>query len=588
MERPSLTGARWAVPEVGSGRIDALCGATGLSRPAAAVLALRWDGSGEREAARWLEPSVELLHDPYSMLHMESAVDRLQSAIRRREKIRVVTDYDVDGTTSSLVLQAALRSLDPSVEVSYHIPTRFDEGYGFSVRAATDAARDGIGLIVTADIGVRDHAAVAAAREAGVDVLICDHHLPTGAQVPEGATVLCPPQDGDSYPNRALAACGVSLKLAQALLQSHPKRDAIVRSMLKLAAIGTVADMVSLGTLENRSIVSLGLAELNEGQHSPGLRELLRVCGLTRGNLDETSLGFRIGPRINAAGRVADAALVIQLLGTRDEAAAIQLAERLDELNTARRDLQRRIVAEALARLPDPPPPFVVLAGEETAGWHRGVVGIAASRIKDHVNRPVAVISIQGEFAVGSVRTIPAIHAVRALESVSDLLVKFGGHPAAAGFTVRTSEIERMAERLSDYVSKTVPSSEFVPVRRADVVVTAEQLTDRLHLELTKLGPFGSGNPAPALIIPNVRPFGIQVKGAESTILKFQIAREGHRAVDVLWWDGGGLAGSVQQQGPVDLLGALSENVWQGERKLQLEIRDARPAESVPLKAVAS
>lgn len=579
MERPSLTGARWAVPEVGEVRIDSLCRTTGLSRPAAAVLALRWDGIGDQDAGAWLDPSLDLLHDPFSMKNMEAAVDRLKSAIRNRQKIRVVTDYDVDGTTSSLVLQAALRSLDPGVNMSYHIPTRFDEGYGFSVRAAQQAAQDKIDLLVTADIGVRDHMAVAEALQNNVDVLICDHHLPAGASVPEGATVLCPPQNGDSYPNRALAACGVSLKLAQALLQGHPKRDAIIRSMLKLSAIGTVADMVSLGTLENRAIVALGLNELNGSQHSPGLRELLRVSGLTRGNIDETSLGFRIGPRINAAGRVADAALVIELLGTRNDAEAARLAEHLDALNTARRNLQKRVVNEAIAQIPDPPPPFVLLSGEEEAGWHRGVVGIAASRIKDLVHRPVAVVSIQGEFAVGSVRAIPAVHAVRALESVSDLLVKFGGHPAAAGFTVRTTDLPALADRLSSYVAKTVPASEFVLLRRADVVVTANQLTERLHNELVKLGPFGSGNPSPALIVPEVRPEYLQPSRNHPSMIKFQIPREGNKPVEAIWWDGAPLAESLQR-GPIDLLGSLSENEWKGEKKLQLELRDARPSES--------
>lgn len=578
VERASLTGARWALSEVGAARIDALCRATGLSRAAAAVLALRWDGDGSTAARRWLDPTIDLLHDPFTMLHMESAVDRLKSAISRKERIRVVTDYDVDGTTSSLVLQAALRSLDPSVDVSYHIPNRFDEGYGFSVRAAREAISDRVGLIVTADIGVRDHAAVAAAREGGVDVLICDHHLPSGAKVPEDATVLCPPQDGDSYPNRALAACGVSLKLAQALLAHHPKRDAIIRSMLKLSAIGTVADMVSLGTIENRSIVALGLAELNAGRHSPGLRELLRVSGLNQGDIDETSLGFRVGPRINAAGRVADAALVIELLGARSDEEAARLADHLDQLNTKRRALQDRVTTEALQMIPYPVPPFVVLAGSEEQGWHRGVVGIVASRIKDQVNRPTAVVSIQGDHAVGSVRSISAVHAVRALESAADLLVKFGGHPAAAGFTVKTSDLDALIARLCDFVAKSTSESEFVPVRHADVIVPADQLTDRLRYELEKLGPFGSGNVAPALIVPDIRPQNMLIKGAAQKMLKFQLPRGAGAPVEVIWWDGAEHAHALSQ-GPVDLLGSLGENVWQGERTLQLRVKDARPAQ---------
>lgn len=576
-DHPSLTGARWALDPVAEDRVQALARGTGLAGPAARVLALRWDGDGSPDAGRWLAPSIEHLHDPYAMRNMDAAVDRLRSALRRKEKIRVVTDYDVDGTTSSLVLQAALRLVEPSVEVSYHIPSRFDEGYGFSVRAARKAAEDGMGLVVTADIGVRDHAAVAAAGEAGVDVLVCDHHLPAGAAVPEGATVLCPPQTGDRYPNRALAACGVSLKLAQALLADHPKRDAVLRSMLKLAAIGTVADMVSLGTLENRAIVALGLRELNRGPHAPGLQALLDVSGLSAGGVDEGALGYRIGPRINAAGRVAEASLVVELLGTRDAGRATALARELDGLNTARRDIQKRLVAEALARLSDPPPPFVVLSGREEDGWHRGVVGIVAARVKDHVERPVAVVSVQGEYAVGSVRSVPGVHAVRALERVADLLVKYGGHPAAAGFTVRTADLDALARRLEAFVGETLPPDGLVPVRRADARVAPEELSQRLHADLDRLGPFGAGNPSPALWVPTVRPFAFQVKGAEGKLLKFLVPRGRDAAIEAIWWDHADLAGRMQQ-GPVDLLATLGEHAWNGEKRLQLEVRDARAA----------
>ncbi|MEQ1567418.1 MAG: single-stranded-DNA-specific exonuclease RecJ [Myxococcota bacterium] len=582
----SLTGARWTVREVDRRRAQELAQAAGLSFAAASVLSLRWEEGTSPD--QWLTPSIDQLHDPLAMRNMGEALERLRRAVARRERIRVVTDYDVDGTTSSLILQAALRCLDPSVDVTYHIPSRFDEGYGFSVRAAQQAAADGVSLIVTADIGVRDHAAIAAAREAGLDVLVCDHHLPAGAAVPEDATVLCPPQVGDTYPNRALAACGVSLKVAQALVKGHKSEGPIVRSMLKLAAIGTVADMVSLGTSENRAIVALGLAELNRGPHHAGLQALLDVCRLDPGAIDEVALGFRIGPRINAAGRLADAGMVVELLGLRDPAIAGEKARQLDALNTARRDLQRQIVAEAIDHVGESPAPFVVVSGHEAAGWHRGVVGIVASRLKDHAHRPVAVVSIQGELAVGSVRSIPGVHAVAALESVSDLLLKFGGHPMAAGFTVRAADLPALAARLAQFVTATVPAGELVPTRRADVVVAAEDLTERLHAELLRLGPFGSGNPQPALILPGVRPFAVQVKsfgakgeGAaanEGTLLKFLVGRGGARAIAGVWWGAGAMAEPLQQ-GPVDLLVHLSENHWNGERTLQLDVRDARPAQ---------
>jgi single-stranded-DNA-specific exonuclease len=573
-EPASLLGARWIPLVVGEERVQELARATGLSRAAARVLALRWTDPSS-DPSEWLDAGLDHLCDPYAMLNMEAAVDRLRFAVRRGERLKVVTDYDVDGTTSSLVLQAALKLLSGQVRVDYHIPNRFGEGYGFSVHAARQAASEGVGLVVTADIGVRDHAAVAAAREAGVDVLVCDHHLPAGASVPQGATVLCPPQQGDSYPNRALAACGVSLKLAQALLAEHPKRDAIVRSLLKLAAIGTVADMVPLDTIENRAIVRMGLRELNRGPHHAGLTALMRAAGLTPGAIKTNDLGYRLGPRINAAGRVADATLVVELLSTRDEAEATELARTLEALNTERKDIQRRLVDEALEAIGDDPDPFVVLSGREDDGWHRGVVGIVAARVKEEVHRPVAVVSIQGELAVGSVRSVPGVHAVQALDSASDLLVKYGGHPAAAGFTVPTAHLDALRARLGDFVRARLSSSDLVPIRKIDARLEPAEVREALLAELKRLGPFGIANPRPTFLLQGVQAHGVRVLGKDQRTLKFLVPTGAGRRVEAIWWGRAELADLVRTE-PLDLLVTLDENVWQGTRRLQLEVRDAR------------
>ena len=283
----------------------------------ATFAALRWD-THQREDPTWFSPTLDDLHDPYLMHGMREVVHRLKAALASNQRIRIITDYDVDGTTSSLVLQATLRILNPTVSLDYHIPNRFVEGYGFSTIAAQKAVDDGIDLIITADIGIRDQAAVDIARGGGVDVFILDHHLPDGADVPQGALVLCPPQNACTYPNPGLCACGVSLKLAHALLAHHPKFNAIFQSMLKLAAIGTVADMVPLNTRENRAIVILGLEALNNGTHNAGLEALLDLSKTKRGDIDEGTIGYQIGPRINAAGRMADANIVVELLNTRN------------------------------------------------------------------------------------------------------------------------------------------------------------------------------------------------------------------------------------------------------------------------------
>ena len=573
----SLTGARWAHREADRERVAALARATGLSPAAAQVLALRHGGTVE-EAEQWLKPTYEHLHDPLAMLNMEAAVDRLRRALADRERLRVVTDYDVDGTTSSLILQATLKILDPQVRLDYHIPNRFGEGYGFSQKAAECASEDEVGLVVTADIGVRDHGSVTAARNGGVDVLICDHHLPAGAAVPEGATVLCPPQQGCAYPNRGLAACGVSLKLAQALLADHPHRDKILRSMLKLAAIGTVADMVPLDTLENRAIVTLGLAELNGGRHHAGLSALIEVSGLQAGKIRPSDLGFRLGPRINAAGRVADATLVVELLTTREEKLAEEMAKRLEDLNSRRKDIQRTLVDAALEQIGDEPDPFVLLSGPEADGWHRGVVGIVAARVKDEVHRPVAIVSVQGELAVGSVRSIPSVHAVQALDQASDLLLKYGGHPGAAGFTVRTEDLPELHRRLIAHVEQAAGEAQLVPVHQVDADLEGGEIGAALLRELGALGPFGQANPDPVFLIRGVRPFAVQVKGR--SLLKFLVPLpvgpngEG-RSVEAVWWDRQELAPMVEGAA-VDVLFSVGENTWGGQRRLQLEVCDVR------------
>ena len=406
---------------------------------------------------------------------MDKAVQRLRKATEGQERIRVVTDYDVDGTTSSLILQSTLRLLGLTT-ISYHIPDRMKEGYGFSVTAAERAHEDGIDLILTADIGVKDHEAVARAHELGIDVLICDHHLPSGASVPDHAIVLCPPQQGCTYTNKALAACGVSWKLADALLAEHPKRQAILKSLLKLVAIGTVADVVDLSCAENRAIVRQGLEELNTGRHTPGLKALLEVAGLKAGTISSTDLGFRVGPRINAAGRLASATSVVDLLQCRDAEAAREKAQALDQMNSERRAIQDRILEQAIAQVTEESPQLVVVSGSESEGWHRGVTGIVAGRLRDHFGCPALVISTTEAGAVGSMRSTPEVHAVRLLEDVSETLERFGGHPAAAGFSLATASVDAFRSRLHTAVEKNASGTR-APAYSADLQIPAEEIS---------------------------------------------------------------------------------------------------------------
>ena len=562
---------RWNLREASPEVTKTLANQLQLHPLVARCLALRV--SDPERAREWLRPSLKHLHDPHLIAGMPTAIARIEAAIRSEERIRIVTDYDVDGTTSSLVLQSTLRLLGAGERLDYHIPDRFVEGYGFSVIAADKAAEDGIGLIITADIGVRDHDAVQRAAERGVDVIICDHHLPDGASVPKDAhAVLCPPQEGCPYPNKALAAVGVSLKLAQALLESHPRQEAILRSMLKVAAIGTVADVVDLSTPENRAIVAHGIQGLRAGRHAPGLHALLEVAGV-QGEVTSEDLGFRLGPRINAAGRLAKATSVIELFDERDPGRARAKAQELDALNGKRQQIQRKLVAEVLDKLSEEPPPFVVEWGAESEGWHRGVVGIVAAKVRDHTHRPTAIIAVAGDEARGSVRSIPGAHAVSALDSVSALLTAHGGHPAAAGFSLPADRLEDLRQGLCEWAAAQDGLGDEAPTLDVDVCCDADALrvpdVDILAQGLADLGPHGKGNPAPMIQVDGVHVGDIRPMGEKHIRMRVM-------DIDAVWWNGRQHT-AMLSSGPVSLVGSLGYNHWRGRRTVRFTVEDARP-----------
>lgn len=525
-------------------------------------------------AKGFLEPSGDDFHSPAKVLNMEKAVQRLQTAIAAGEQIRVVTDYDVDGTTSSLILQSTLKILGGK-DVTYHIPDRMQEGYGFSVIAAEKAAADGVDLIVTADIGVKDHAAVEKAAELGVDVLICDHHLPAGATVPKHAIVLCPPQAGCAYPNKSLAACGVSWKLACAMLEAHPKKERILSSMLKLVAIGTVADVVDLACPENRAIVTLGLEALNRGPHTPGLNALLEVSGLQPGSINSGDLGFRVGPRINAAGRLASATLVVELLSQRNPDEAKASARQLDEMNTERRRIQDRILKEAIAKVQSDAPSLVLVSGRESDGWHRGVTGIVAGRLRDHFGCPALVVTITDSGCVGSMRSTPEVHAVNLLNHAEDLLQRFGGHPAAAGFSLDHENLVPFEERLLSGVNAQLDGIPTRPQVEADLKLEVHDLTLDLVKELEVLEPHGKGNERPMVWLGPLRLSGI--KSLKDKHIKAGL-RVGNDWVDLIWWNAAELIEEIQAMQQVEILGRVEINRWRDREKVQFIIEALREA----------
>jgi single-stranded-DNA-specific exonuclease len=575
----TFKGAHWEVAEIDERDVLRLARTLDVTAPLARILLAR-DKGDLAEARAFLAPSLaDHMHDPREMYGMEQAVDRLRAAIARGEGVRIVSDYDVDGTTASVILQHTLRLLGAAKLVSYHIPSRFDEGYGFSAAAAERAAEDGARLVVTCDIGVRDHAAVNRASDLGIDVIVCDHHLPPGEDVPDRAfAVLCPKQDRCTYPNDELAACGLSLKLSEALLRDHPRRAQFIASLAKIAAIGTIADMVGLHTRENRAIVAEGLAGLSRPSRNHGLNALLEAAGIAGRAVTTADCGFKLGPRINAAGRLAEATTVVELFNADTHARATVIAQELNRLNTQRQQVQQRLIEQVVNDLSTVgSPPYVVLfAGSEADGWHRGVVGIVASRVVELANRPAFIVAVdENGIGRGSARSTAGIHLVGALESCSDILVKFGGHAAAAGFTVRRENIDELRDRLSAHVASVLESDDaLTPRYRADARLSLDEVTIDMARGLARLEPHGIGNPKPVFLLEGAcvrRAFIMKEKH-----LKLVLGDRDGRGVEAVWWDGATHEPDCAVGAMLDLLVTCGVNEWQGVERAQLTIKDAR------------
>ncbi len=569
----SFTGARWDLAPVEPHLVDGLVRELGLHPLLATCLVARGHADPGR-ARTFLAPSWDHLEDPWSLAGMDLAVARVKRAVARGERVRIVTDYDVDGTTSALVLRATLQALGLEDGVDHHVPSRFDEGYGLSPGTVRAAADDGVQLLLAADIGVRDHEAVAVATERGIDVVICDHHLVGGQDVPAASAVLCPGRPGCGYGNTSLAAVGVCFTLARALLAEHPQRERLLRSLLKVVCLGTVADVVDLSPPENRAIVTLGLQALSQGPHAPGLQALLEVAGCAGRPLSAGDLGFRLGPRINAAGRLAEASMALELLQQRDPGRARELAGELDALNRKRQRLQESLVRTVLAQvLPDSDGParcaaFPVFAGPEAQGWHRGIVGIVAGKLRELLQRPVAVAAVVGDQATGSLRSVPGVDAVAALDSAGHLLGRYGGHRAAAGFSLPAAQLPALERALSEHLERDVPAEDLVPRRRADALAPLGQLGEDAARQLQDLEPCGRGNPRPRLLVSDV--VVPQLRRVRDHVF-FELG-----PVQAVWWSGARHTRALVA-GPVDLLGSLGPDRRDGFARPMLTVEDARP-----------
>ena len=532
----------------------------------------------DADAARdFLDPQLSQLHDPFRLTGMHDAVERLLGAIARRERIAIHGDYDVDGITSTVMLRRALEIL--GADVTHFVPERIRDGYGLQPATIERLHAGGAQLIVSVDCGIRASEAAARARDLGVDLIITDHHEPEAA-LPQALAVINPKRADCSYPDKYLAGAGVALKLVQGLLQRSGRGEDLLPHFVKMAAIGTLADVVPL-VGENRVIAREGLLALSAGPNSAGIEALIETCGLTGRTLDSFHVSFMMAPRINAAGRMSTPELAAELLLLRGKdpatrARARELAQQLGGENTRRQEQEAAIVSEARRSVEKDPSVgahnVLVVGGD---GWHRGVIGIVASKLVDAFHKPAIVLSIEDGIAHGSCRSIPAFDLLAALETMPELFLKFGGHKQAAGVTLEAARIPELRARMAEIGAVQLTHEDLMPRLRIDAPLGLRDISAAVIEGLARMGPFGAGNPKPVFRASPVE-----------LIEKPRILKERHLAL-MLRQDGRAfraMAWRFSEREPclnanrsgLELAYSLEQNEFRGQTTTELSVADVR------------
>lgn len=505
----------------------------------------------------FLSPSLEQLHDPYLLFDMEKAVARIRKAIENEEAILIYGDYDADGITSTTVLYETLESLGASVE--YYLPNRFKDGYGPNAKVYKEKIETGISLIITVDNGVSGHEAINVANQFGVDVIVTDHHeLPK--TLPNAYVIVHPRHPKGSYPFGDLAGVGVSFKLACALLEETPTE------FLDLVAIGTVADMVSL-TDENRAMVAIGIEYIKQTERM-GLSELVKISGIKLVEFDESSIGFGVAPRLNAIGRLEDPTPAVKLLTTFDDKEAQSLSQLMESLNNKRKSLVEEITEEALASL-DPNELIHIIVGKN---WHEGVLGIVAGKIVSHTGHPAIVMTLKdGGIVKGSGRSVDSVNLYEVLNENRELFVSFGGHHAAVGVSLKEENISELKTKINHYMRDN--KIEVKNNLQVDAEISLEDVSLAMIADLKKMAPFGMNNPFPRFLFQNVKITNCRTIGTQKQHLKFTLKNESGNIIEGIGFGFGSDSLEFQSQS-TNVVGELSINEWNGNKKLQLQLKD--------------
>jgi len=521
------------------------------------------------QARAFFLPQLKDLHSPWLMKDMAAAVDRIQEALDRQEKILVYGDYDTDGTTAVACMVQFLRKIYKEEQVDYYIPHRYNEGYGISLQGITTACENGFTLIISLDCGIRSGDLIRHAKGLGIDFIVCDHHLPDD-QLPPAVAILDPKQPDCTYPYKDLCGCGVGFKLITALAERLGLPAEEAWQYLDLVSAAIAADIVPLDG-ENRVLAYYGLKKINDDPNN-GLKAMIQLGGLVK-PLRMNTLVFMIAPRINAAGRMDDARKVVQLFTTADQEEALTFANLLHTVNTERKTADLNITEEALALLEKDTSQAgkksIVLYQEH---WHKGVIGIVASRLTEKYSRPTIVLTRNGELVSGSARSFSGFNLYEAIHACREHLVGYGGHPAAAGLTLLPSQLEAFSHKFEEVVAATIEPHSLVPGLTIDAEITFDDIQPAFFQALDEMEPFGPGNPPPVFITRKVFDTGYS-RIVKDLHIRFSLCQE-NMTLQGIGYNLAGKAHLLSSRYPLDIVFTIEENEWNGRKALQLKILD--------------
>ncbi|MBE6251120.1 MAG: single-stranded-DNA-specific exonuclease RecJ [Bacteroidales bacterium] len=539
------------------------------------------------QARAFFRPSLDDLHDPFLMTDMDKAVERVHEAVVRGERILVYGDYDVDGTTAVSLVYSFLHNLTRHID--FYIPERYDEGYGVSYKGIDWAAENGFSLIITLDCGIKANEKVEYAREKGIDMIICDHHLPEN-ELPKAVAVLDPKREDCFYPFDDLSGCGVGFKLVQAYSQKYGIPFETLTPLMDLLVVSIASDLVTV-VGENRILAHYGLKQLNSSPRE-GLLAMIQLSGLEPGHLTIDDIVFKIGPRINAAGRMESGRMAVDLLTARSVSDAVRIGNAINEHNNERKNIDRRITQEALEMVESGrrfdkanPKAGGCLSSDKATivynpEWHKGVVGIVASRLVEAYYKPTIVFTMsQGGLVTGSARSVHGFDLYDAIESCADLLENFGGHLYAAGLTLKEENIDEFCRRIEKHISgKIIPEMQ-MPVVDIDTMLNFSQITPKFLRILKQFQPFGPGNSAPVFRTDNVYDNGMGRKvGAEGGHLKLELIQESqpYHHISAIAFNMADYFDHIKAGNPIDVCYCIVENFYRGSSTTQLRVKDLR------------